>query len=269
MAFYAFKLSRINVINPRARTVDNDIVTFTVLVNQLDRGRGSGFFPAMGKNSNIAAAAVNTTNRTGRMGKDWIVGPLEISPGDIIHLIYSGTNTSDGDLSQIERDKIELKILDSIVSAAVGAIGGAIGAAIGTALGYISDPVGTILGYEPYGPCNGLVFSDTIEFSGSGLATLPFRPPPPQHVQIGDVGEARLHGALEAPFTRSYTDEATHNSDNCGGIAHTDITFAVLQLPVVSLRDCAPRFFNRYLDHGVRPLAPPDSTISVRSLFFK
>lgn len=260
MPFYAFKLGKIHVITPRGRIPDNDIVTFSVFVNQVDRGHGSGFIPALGKGSTVPVAAVKARNRNGSMSTDWIIGPLEIAPGDLIHMVFSGTNTSDSQIDLSGQAEIEIKILNKIVGAAVGAVGGPIGSAIGAALSLLGDPVGTILGFEPQGPCNGLVFSDTVEFTGTGLDSLAFRPPE------GENAFVSLPKATEFSFTRSYTDEKDHNSENCGDIARTEITFSILRVPSISVRFYLNRFFDADLRQGVRRLAAPGSAVRLRSL---
>ena len=150
--------------------------------------------------------------------------------------------------------------MNKILGAAVGAIAGPIGAAIGGVLGLIGDPVGTILGFEKQGPCNGLVFSDTIEFSGTGLESQAFQPS-----TIQDGFFVTLPNAGEVFFTRSYTDEATHNKDTCGDTASVEITFSVLRVPFVSVKNTILRFFNTNLIDGLRRLAPPETAISMRS----
>jgi hypothetical protein len=266
MSFYAFRLDTIHVLNPRGKIPDNDIVTFTVFVNQLDRGHGGGFFPAMAAGAVVPAAAVTPTTRSG-MGLDWIIGPLEIAPGDVVTIAYSGFNTSDSELDLSGQDELILKTLDVIVSAAAGAPGGLVGSAVTTALGFIGDPVGKFIGFKKQGPCNGLVFSDTITFGGAGLDALSFRPPLPVHQNLPD--------ASEVSFARAYTDETTHNSDICGEIAHSEITFSVLLLPFISVTYYASRLFPKHwvngrsvpnLREGLRQLATSGTTVSIRSL---
>jgi hypothetical protein len=233
-------------------------------VNQIDRGHGAGFFPALAAGAVIPATAVTPNTRSG-MSNDWIVGPLEIAPGDLIHVIYTGFNTSDSELDLSGQAEIEIKILDAITSAAVGAVGGLVGSAVSTALGWIGDPVGKFLGYHPQGPCNGLVFSDTVDFSRADLDSLAFH----------SRSFWSLPDATEFSFTRPYTDEATHNADICGEIAHTEITFSVLQVPSISVRYYARRLFpgtwkNGTLvpdfSQGLRQLAAPGAAVSIRSL---
>jgi len=246
MTFYAFRLDTINVKNPRGKIPDNDVVTFNVFVNQIDRGHGTGFLTDLGAGSVIPAAAAPPNNRL-NIGVDWIVGPLELAPTDGVSIVYSGMNTSDNNninLDTQQQDQIEIKILDTIASAAAGAIGGPVSSVITGVLGAIGDPVGKFLGYSPQGPCNGLVFSDSVQFTGGGLATLPYRQ---------DTWSTAWPSATAASFTRAYDDSATHNGAVCGEVAHTEITFSVLQLPWVSVRIMLQRLFPR-----VFPVGAPD-----------
>jgi hypothetical protein len=231
--FYAFRLDEIDVENPRGKIPDNDIVTFSIFVNQEERGRGAGMFPDLAAGAKVTAAGlVEPTTRDG-ISWHWIIGPMEIALGDGISVVYSGMNTSDDELDLSQQSQIEVKILDAIVSGVVGAASlGDIAAVVTGVLGVIGDPVGKFLGFQKQGPCNGLVFSDTVAFTGAGLSDLQYGPPE----------FASMPDATEVSFTRTYTDEATHNSDVCGQIAHTIIKFSVLRLPYVSIRDYANEF---------------------------
>jgi hypothetical protein len=252
--FYAFRFDQIEVHNPRGKIGDNDIVTFSIFVNQVERGRGAGMFPALGPGSTgFGFSGDAPTTRAGISGH-WVIGPIEIAPGDGISVVYSGTNTSDEELDLSQQAEIELKVLDAIVSGVVGAAGlGAIGSAVADVLGAIGDPVGKFLGFHKEGPCNGLVFSDTVQFTGSGLGDLAYGPP---------VFNNMSH-ATEVSFTREYTDEATHNSDVCGEIAHTNVKFSVLQLPYVSIQDYATEF--GLASNQLLSKPPEAGTISLRS----
>ena len=57
MAFYAFRLDKIHVLNPRGKIGDDDVVTFNVFVNQIDRGHGAGFFTDLTAGAVVGAAA--------------------------------------------------------------------------------------------------------------------------------------------------------------------------------------------------------------------
>jgi hypothetical protein len=254
MTFYAFRLELINVITPRSRGLDDDVVTFGVLVNQVDRGHGTGTFPSLAAGSSTPAAAVPPGNRKNMNGA-WECGPFEFAPGDLVHVFYSGYNIADAHnitLDTQKQDEIELKILDAILSGAVGAIGGPLGSVIGGILGAITDPVGTLLGFEPPVRCDGLVFSDAVQFSGAGLDNL----------AMGAIaGEARPG----IRFTRNHTDAATHDS-KCGEVARTDIVFSVFRVPSVSVRSLLASRFNASASAGLRHLAGPAGTISVKAL---
>ncbi len=262
MPFYAFRFDAIKCNNPRGKLpCDNDVVTFSVFVNQIDRGHGANFFVMCGGETVNPGRLIAPNNRAGAMGTDWIVGPLELVPDDLVSIVYSGTNTSDSQLTleTQQQDQIEIKILDTIYTAAAGAIiGGPIGSAISAVLGAIGDPVGKLLNVSPQGPCNGLVFSDAVQFTGAGLASQSFQP-------SGSL-LVTLPQATEAAFTRSYTDETTHDTSVCGKIAHTDITFSVLQLPSASVRSCASHLFPTVkLSDGLRH-ATGSNAASLRSL---
>jgi hypothetical protein len=270
MSFYAFRLDQIHAGNPRGQIPDNDVVTFSVLVNQIDRGHGAGFFPDLAAGSNCPAVAVTANTRNG-MSKNWIVGPLEIALGDTVLVVYSGTNTSDSEVDLSGQGTIEIKILDSITSAAIGAIGGAVASAVTTVLGLIGDPVGKFLGYSAPVPCNGVVFSDAVSFSGSGLDSLAFHPNDTPYV-VGFLPGSGESG--EFSFTRSYTDEATHNA-GCGEVAHYDVTFSVLKVTSISVRSYLRWLFpGAWKDgvlvpdfsQGLRQLAAPHAAVSVKGL---
>lgn len=223
MSFFAFRLDTLTVVHRRGILTDTDIVTFGIRVNQADRGYGSGIFPALANGSVTPAAAIQPGVRQG-MGRDWIIGPFEFERDDAVEVIYTATNTSDRQLSDIDAERAQLKIMDLILTTAVGAIGGPVGAAIGAALGAVTDPVARLLGWEPQGPCNGLILADAVAFTGGGLGQLPFAPPTVSN------SFNTLPNAQETSITRSYNDTATHDSNVCGGIAEYQVTFSVLEV---------------------------------------
>ena len=47
MGFYIFRFETVHIKRKRGNIPDDDAITFTVMVNQMDRGHGAGFFPAM------------------------------------------------------------------------------------------------------------------------------------------------------------------------------------------------------------------------------
>jgi hypothetical protein len=266
VSFYIFKLNELHVKHSRGNIPDQDVITFSIFVNQLDRGHGTGIFNGMvAADYSVPADAVPPNNRF-NMDNHWQVGPLEIAPGDGIHVIYSGTNISDEQLTSLstqQQDEIELKILSAVAAAAVEALTGGIGlvgTGIAAALGAIGDPVRKFLGFAPQGPCNGPVFSDAVQFSGSGLDNLNMVP----------LGQQQATPPLPSystiSFTRTYTDEATHDPNICGHIAETDVTFSVLRVSFISV---AWSMTDRgwFPSGGLRQHGQPGTTISVKSLF--
>jgi hypothetical protein len=136
----------------------------------------------------------------------------------------------------------------------VAAVAGAavlelVGAAIGDALSTIGDFMGTLLGVTPQFPCNGLVFSDAVPFTGGALEVMP------------STEHGRFSATQEATFTRSHTDETTHDSNICGHIAETDVTFSISRLPFLSVRTMAFFVFgvrsNPELKDGLRGFGVP------------
>lgn len=271
MSFYIFRLDQIHVKHKRGNIPDSDVVTFSIFVNQLDRGHGTGTFPAMAASVDSVPTNAIPPNNTMNMNKDWAIGPLEIAPGDSVHVIYTGTNISDKELTSLstqQQDEIELKLLSAVASAAVGALNGGLGPVsegVAAALGAVGDPVGKFLGYAPQGPCNGQVFSDAVQFSGNGLDNLAMVPLGYQQNAMPPMPDYSV-----ISFTRSYTDEATHDTNLCGHIAETDVTFMVLRASFISLKwavtDRFPSHYPTEFNKGLRQYGPPDTTISVKSL---
>ncbi|MEZ5859599.1 MAG: hypothetical protein R3D28_11580 [Geminicoccaceae bacterium] len=70
--------------------------------------------------------------------------------------IYTATNTSDSQLSDIDAERAQLKIMDLILTTAVGAIGGP-SARRSARRWAVTDLQAQFLGWEPRGPCNGLI----------------------------------------------------------------------------------------------------------------
>jgi hypothetical protein len=284
MSFYEFRFERFQVLHKRGIINDQDLVTFTILINGMDRGHGSVLFSVVSSNSvhsvdDIAAdswyrayPAGNTLNMT----SGWVTGPFEIAPDDDVVVIFTGTNTSDSSLSSLphqDEDELELKILNQIAKKGVALVSGV---GLGEELGNLfseafekifEDPVGDLIGYSRQGPCNGPVFSDAIRFTGHDLDHLDAQqlsPNPPA------TGSYRNPGVR---FTRHYTDEATHDESICGHFADTDVTWALFRSPYVSVKDLIDwRFRGMSPSAGLRHLAQPPkfqpgSTISIKSLF--
>jgi len=266
MPFYAFRLDNIDVKYQRGKIPDQDVVTFNVFSNKIDRGYGAAVYNDLVSGANIPAAAV-APKTSANMTTQWIVSPMEIAPADVVTIVYSGTNVSDwqlGTAAEQRQDQIEIQLLDKVTVAVLNATGvGAVVSVLGGLITSALDPIGRLLGFQSQGPCNGLVFSDAVSFTGAEIAALRFGPPDSQQHLYNSWPDS-----LEASFTRSYTDEATHNTNICGHIAETDVTFSVLQVAAVSVKYYMS-LFHRYqpLSNGLRQFAtPPGAAFSLRRL---
>lgn len=288
MSFYEFRFEKFQVFHKRGIINDQDLVTFTVMVNRIDRGHGSVLFPVVTSNSvhsvddiaDTGAQAYPPGNRL-NMTKDWTTGPFEIAPNDEVIVIYTGTNTSDSSLSSLphqEQDELELEILNQIAKKGVALVAGV---GLGEELGNLfsqafreifENPVGDLIGYSRQGPCNGPVFSDARRFSGNDLDNLNAQLLPytrPDSAFYSGSGSYRNPGVR---YTHHYTDEATHDSAICGHFADTDVTFSLFRLPYLSVKDLVSRRFpGRAPSAGLRQLGQPPrfqpgTTISIKSL---
>jgi hypothetical protein len=265
MPFYAFQLVSINIRFPRS-VADDDIVTFAVFVNKVLRAKAAGVAQgltaitatlpgsAIPMNQRDNVAPFNPYNPTSELFIAWCTGPFEIGPGDEVAVVYSGTNVSDIQaLDGAKQAEVELKILDAIVPAVIGAAGlGLIGSAVTTALGLVTDPIGKLLGYTQPVPCNGLVFSDAVPFTGAELGALQFNAPGP------------YPGSKAITFTNPnrtgpYTDP--DHPTGCGHVAETDVTLGVLQIPTISVRLYFRDVQPTNIQQGLRKLSPPRGSV--------
>jgi hypothetical protein len=268
MAYFAIRLHEIHpqvtrsVRSDGGKGQDKDVVTFAVFVNQRERGRGASTFTPVFSGGRLRAGIFPPRTGDG-ISRAWRIGPMDVGPGDVVTIVYTCTNISDEDIEiDAERQaEIEIKVLNTVVFAVLGAPAlGVIGAAVGGVLGAIGDPIGKLLGFSTTPKCNGLVFSDVVTFTGSGLASLPFAAP--------GLASIRLpRGATEAFVAKSYTDVATHDTGKCGPVAETDVTFSVAQLPSIDVRFWLnERYPGKNLRNGIRQLGPAGAPIGVRSL---
>ena len=274
MTFYAFSLDVIDTVFQRGQIDDVDIITFQILVNQQVRAQASGSGVGItGLSNPMSTSVIDQSSGPVVLGGidpgpfGWLAGPLSLAPGDSVRIIYSGTNTSDSQLEDFQKTKIELGILDALLTAGISTVAGDLASKINQTLGsIISDPVGTILGIKPEGPCNGPVFGDGIDFPGESLANLPFDQEASDNF-VPDGGLALPDGARATVFmkpdTGTYTDEATHNTTICGHVAETKVGFTIYRLDRgVSLRAYGgKRFGLRTLVQGVRQLGNPPFTV--------
>jgi hypothetical protein len=284
VSFYLFRLETIGISRKRGNIPDNDVITFTVMINQVDRGHGSGFFPAMVDDTvaytyDITEDGLPAYPAKSRlnMSQDWQIGPLEVAPSDNIGVVYTGTNTSDSNLSSLgtqKQDELELKILDIVAKKFVGLFAGAgFGDDLGSAFSRefdkaFKDPVGELIGYQQQGPCNGPVFAGVVPFRGSDLDNLVVAPLTYNYFPGTPYPETRTSEYPGIRFTNHYTDASTHDTTVCGAaVAETDVTFSVCRLAYISVKTWTPRrFLSPSLDTGLRKLGKPNTTISVKSL---
>src|SRR5690349_2493511 len=134
MGFYLFRLETVKFDWKRGNVPDDDIVTFSVMVNERDGGHGSGFFPAIADGTEAHTWDITPdgfpaypAKHTFNMSSDWQAGPLETVPSDIVNVVVTGTNMSDYGLSSIDtkkQDDMEIKILDTVAKKFVGLISG-------------------------------------------------------------------------------------------------------------------------------------------------
>ena len=281
MSFYEFQFEGFHTFHKRGNIPDKDLVTFTVLINQIDRGHGSDTFPAVISNHTESVYDDADTGLRAywpknplNISESWGVGPLEILPGDDIIVAYSGTNISDqSDPHQAERDRLELDILNEVAKRGVGLF---LGAGFGSEIGglfssafndYFKDPVGDFLGYKPVGGCNGPVFADARRFSANDLDSLDVQPLTFINAPTTSYASVKNYPFPGKRFTQHATDAATHDSDQCGHIAETDVTFAVFRLPFVSVRALvARRKPGLFLSQGLRQLRPAGDAFSLKSV---
>jgi hypothetical protein len=250
--YYSFQLSRIHCIETRSKgSSDSNLVTFGVLVNQRDQGHGAIVAPIFRGSSLTPADLMESARLNGyratfssaHMGPDWMIGPTEMRDGDGVGILVTATNTNDSQLPTGDQQKIDrmtlsafniyyswmagnfisglgLGVITEFVGSTIGEAGGAIGA-------IVADPVGWALGYEPQGPCNGLVFGANVSRSSRDLESLEWAPDPYQWA-TGPVEMAVL--------TQSLDDSDTHPQQNCGPIARTEIDITVRRSQTWSMR---------------------------------
>ncbi len=285
MSFYLFRLETIEVVHKRGKIPDDDIVTFSVMIDQRDRGHGSGFFPAMVDGTEARTWDITPdgfqaypAKHTFNMSSDWQIGPLETSSADSVDVVYTGTNMSDYGLSSLDtkkQDDMEVKILDTVAKKFVGLVAGA---GLGEGLGGLfsdtfdkafEDPVGELIGYRQLGPCNGPVFSGVMPFRGSKLDSMAVGPLTYVYYPGTPYPETRTTPFPGARFTiTGLTDQATHDTNICGELAVTDVTFSVSRVPYISLDYWFKiKFQGVNVATGLRQAAPPGTaTISIKSL---
>ncbi len=252
--YYTFQLSRIHCIETRSggggTDVDIDILTYGVLLNRRDQGHGALVVPIMSGdtlnpdeiNEQAHTNGYGQTFSADHMARNWIIGPTEVHDGDDIKIVLTATNTSDSQLPTGDQQKMERLELDALniyyswlagefesglgLGMIAAYVGGKITDAGGAIAKFLADPVGTLLGWESQGQCNGLVFGDKIELSSRDIESLDWAPDPTQWAT----------GPMEmAVLSQSYDDSATHSA-GCGAIAQTEVDVTIRRASFWSMR---------------------------------
>lgn len=95
--------------------------------------------------------------------------------------------------------KNEVRILDQLLTAGVAAVAGKLADAINNTPAFICDPVGSILGFKPDGPCTGPLFADGLFFTVARC-----------HVYLL-IPAAKGAGAAIATFSRIWSSTSDSN----------------------------------------------------------
>lgn len=212
---YAFVLSQLEIGETRGKqNTDDYLVTWSVKINEQHRGSGSGRFEVLTKGAVVPAIRADTRDR---MSGGWTLGPFELEPEDTVVLTVTGTNIGDSEfrIDQEASEKLQIKMLEGVLSAAAGALTGIAGTVVTGLLSWVTNPVSTLLGWEAPERCNGLVFAGEIPFSLEQLEQLDY----PEDRTLTQVRVATI--------TRDYTDEATHDTAACGAIARTRVYVSI------------------------------------------
>ena len=291
MAFYAFRLNSLDIVNQRSShdDMDDDLLTFQVLVNDAEQGAGAITYPAIRSGDQISLNNQFPTTRR-HVSPYWIVGPVEAKPTDSIRVAYTGTNQGDltSEPDQADQDRLETKALDVYFAAMLGTAGESLGAAaigaafeaasgpigkvfdylgkgsdiIASVVPFIDDPIGAALGKDGFPDCNGLVFAGETRFTGDELSRLPYGPQSSLLVSLPDATEWQ-----NLPV--EMTDQAAHDTAKCGAVARTKVSFSVLRIETVSLRTYARLTFAQdgaAIEGGLRPFVASNQTHSLRKL---
>jgi hypothetical protein len=266
MAFFSVQLAELNPRRIRSRATDVDLLSFSVLVASRDQGHGTALLPvwpgvAMTADVfNQAAAANGYPHTAANMSPDWIVGPLWVEDTERVEIVYAAVNTSDSQIPTARQEEVNrwtIKLTNIYLSLLVGEFVSALGLASlaeyiggqagGAVAAFLADPVGTLLGYRPPGPCNGTVFAGKQSFTGAELAARTITP-----------GTKRLWASQEVrtwscDITDVTTDAATHDTDVCGAVAETDVTLRCTRFENWSLKGWS----DKTLAPGLRRMYAP------------
>jgi hypothetical protein len=252
--YYSFQLSRIHCIETRSKSTgpsDIDVLTFGVLLNGRDQGHGAAVVPIF-RGDTMNPDQINESSRENgygptfladRMAQNWMIGPTEVRDGDGIDIVVTATNTNDSQLPTGDEQKIQRMELDALniyyswllgqfvsglgLNVVAEYVGSQIGGVGGGIASFLADPVGKLLGWEPQGRCNGLVFGDKISLPSRAIEALDWSPDPFQWA----TGPVEM-----AVITHSYDDSATHSAEHCGATAQTEVDVTIRRAATWSMR---------------------------------
>ena len=253
---YAFMLLGLEIGETRGKqNTDDYIVTFSVKINDQLRGAGSGRLVALARGARVP---MPRPDRRDRMNLGWVVGPFELEPDDKVVVTFTGTNIGDSQfrIGQEESDRLQMKILESVVSAATGVLTGVIGATAAGVIAALTTPISELLGWEAPERCNGLVFVDEIELELSQIERLAFDDDRPN-------SQMRL-----ATIARDYTDKETHDTEKCGAVAQTRVRLGVRQEygPLRVKSQAIAQCERIDVQQGILQIAPTNEPISIKQL---
>jgi hypothetical protein len=250
MGFYRFTLAELFPRNPRSRIQDILIMTFGVVVNNRDQGFYALTTPIFAGTPHNAGDLRETARINGYPGptstnsrSDFSVGPLEIADDDDVVIMYAGNNISD-DPDLVHRQDFDQALTKAVSALYVSIFGAAAGELLST-LGlagaiefikgmlpgdvdkFVSNPVGSLLGVGPTGPCNGFVYKDALKQNGREISQLAYEP-----LSVDEY----VGSTAKATLKKSYADDVFgHDTQACGMVAHTDVTIEITRYEMFPL----------------------------------
>jgi hypothetical protein len=217
-------------------------MTFGVVVNNRDQGHYALTTPvfagsAIGPRDLRETASTNgyPAPKSANSRGDFSIGPIEIADDDDVVIVYAGDNISD-DPDIVHRQDFDQALTKAVSALYVAVLGEAAGALISTLglaggiqfikglLGgdydkFLGNPVGYVLGLKPTGPCNGIVYKDSLKQTGREISQLIYEPLSFDRQYFGATAKATLK--------KSYTDADSHDTNACGPVANTDVTIEI------------------------------------------
>lgn len=252
MSFFSFQLSRLTSFESRSRGNDINLVSFGVLVNKRDHGRFTAVTPMFkghslhGREISEGARANGLPYTVSGIAKNWEIGPIEVTPGDSVDIVTTLTNTGDSQLPSAHQQAVDdwtIKALNVYYSWLLGQFVSGLGLkfvsdftgtgsdALRGVAAFLADPIGTLLGYEKSGPCNGVVVAEALRYTDRELEALTYRPE-----LASKQGQIPGLTVDRATVTNTHTAAEHHNTEGCGAPARTEVELAVRRYPYWSWR---------------------------------